>query len=88
MATLTITLSPAAPNPGQTVTATYGITGADATDRVLTVTGNATLDGQALTATGSFTLSHVKAYQAPTVSGLTFAPTADPKVWTAVCPSA
>lgn len=86
MATLTCTFSPANPAPGATVTATYAIVGAPA-DRVLTINGGATLDGAPLTCSGSITLTHSVGYTAPTVTGMTFAPTADPKVWTATAPA-
>lgn len=86
MATLTLTLSPANPAPGATVTATYAVTGAPA-DRVLTISGAATLDGAPMNATGTFTLTHATTFSAPTAAGMTFAATADPKVWTAVAPA-
>jgi hypothetical protein len=87
MATLTLTLSPSNPAPGATVTATYAVTGAPA-DRVLTVNGDATLDGAPMTATGTFTLTHTTTFSAPTAAGMTFVATADPKVWTATAPAA
>lgn len=86
MATLTLTLSPANPAPGATVTATYAVSGAPA-DRVVTISGAATLDGAPLNASGTFTLTHATLYTAPTAAGLTFTATADPKVWTAVAPA-
>ena len=89
MATLTLSITPANPNPGQTVTATYSWAGADTTDHLVTFPGGATLDGVAYTASGSLTLTHVKGYTAPgPVAGWTWTQTANPAVWTAVAPSA
>lgn len=89
MATLTLTLTPSSAAPGSTVTATYDLTGTDTEDRVLTVTGGGTLDGQPLgSVTGSFTLAHQKTFATPTAPGMTFQPTADPKVFTATVPAA
>jgi hypothetical protein len=95
MATLQITLSPATAGPGQTVTATYAISGADdvpASSQTVNVDGTATVDGVELDADVTLTLTrpavvYDKQYQAPTAPGLTFAPTADPKVWTTVVPA-
>lgn len=89
MATLTLTLSPSNPGPGDEVTATYDLTGADAQDRVLVVSGGGSLDGVTLgSVEGQFTLTHDKVFNTPTAPGMTFVATADPKVFTATAPAA
>lgn len=95
MAELSIALSPTTAGPGQVVTATYQITGADdipASSQQIQVDGTATVDGVELDADVTLTLTKPavtfdKQYQAPTAPGLTFSPTSDPKVWRATVPA-
>lgn len=91
MAALTLTLSPTNPTVGQTVTATYALTGADdvpASTRSFPVGGAVELDGSPLTVSVTLSVTtpavtHTRVFQAPTAPGLTFTATSDPKVWTA-----
>ena len=66
---------------GEVITATYEIQNAAAV--VSTVTGHATVNGQAVPSSAVVTVESVLAFGAPTADGLTFTPTADPKVWKA-----
>jgi len=83
---LVLTVTPANPAPGSTVTATYAFQGAPA-DRDITTTGTATLDGVTYNDTEVMHLTHQTTFQAPTAPGMTYAATADPKVWTATAPA-
>lgn len=92
---LTLTFDKPAYNSGDKITATYsGIVlnpGSPAGgDQTLVVHGTATLDGQPVSVDENLVVHGKPAvpadtvtYNAPTAAGLTFAATADPKVWVA-----
>lgn len=95
MPNLTLTVAPTNPGRGDTVTATYAVTGNDAapagTPTRHTITGQVTFDGVTATAETTITLPGsvavppaVEVYSAPTCDGLTFMDTPDVHVWTAV----
>lgn len=86
-----MTVSPAVPAHGATVTATYVVTGnTSGPGTPVVVSGSVTVDGTAIPVTASFTLpgapSAAVTYATPTCPGLTFQPTANPAVFTAVVP--
>jgi hypothetical protein len=86
-----LTVAPDAPNSGDTVTATYAITGNDpVASTSATVSGVATVGGVDYVASTTITLPGVPAlpesFAVPTCLGLTFAATADPAVFTALVP--
>lgn len=83
---LTLTVTPSNPAPGATLTGTYAFVGAPA-DRDITFSGTATLDGVVYNDTEVAHLTHQTTFSAPTAAGVTFAATADPKVWTATAPA-
>jgi len=90
--TATLTVSPAAPAHGGTVTATYAVSGNTATPpQDQTVSGDATfIGGPVLHVTTTVTLPGTpnlpESYSVPTCPGLTFVATANPKVFTALVP--
>lgn len=86
---VTFTVSPAAPNHGGTVTATYAVTGNNPIGSApIVVSGDVkvgSVDYQVsatLTPPGTPALPEV--YAVPTCAGLTFVATSDPHVFTAV----
>lgn len=86
-----LTVSPAAPAHGQTVTATYAVSGNNpVAPTVAAVTGDANVGGQDLIVTTTLTLpgtpAAVETFAVPTCPGLTFTATADPHVFTALVP--
>lgn len=89
--TVTLTVTPTAPKSGDSVTATYAVTGNDPIPPVSAqVSGVATVGGQPIDVTTTLTIPGVPAqpvtYAMPTCDGLTFAVTKDPAVFTAVVP--
>ena len=91
MATATLTVSPATPAKGATVTATYSVSGNDGTPaQTATVAGKATIGSQVLDVTTTVTLpatpAQPESFAVPTCPGLTFTATANPRVFTAVVP--
>lgn len=66
---------------GETVTVTYLVTGANG--RVITVTGQATVDGTVYPAETIVNISSTRSYGQPTGTGLTFVVTSNPAIWTA-----
>lgn len=91
-ATLTLTLDNDHPAHGDTVTATYTVFGNDGVpERSVTIVGSGTVGGEpigpanaVLVLPGTDPLP--EAFNAPTVDGLTFEATSDPKAWTALVP--
>jgi len=88
---VTLTIDNPAPDHGDVVTATYVVTGNDgtpATER--TIDGSASVGGVPYEADSSVTLPGSPAlpqtYDTPVAPGLTFVPTANPAVFTAVVP--
>lgn len=92
MVTANLSVTPAAPKPGDTVTATYTVTGNDpGPARQATVNGTVQVGTDpAITVTATVTLPGTPAkpvtYEVPTCPGLTFTPTGDPRVFTAKVP--
>ena len=98
MATVTLTLDKTAPNHGDTVTATYVVTGNDGTPagaaQTASIVGDVTVGPDTLHAVTTITLPGVPAvaplaetFAVPTVTGLTFTPVAgNPKKFTALVP--
>lgn len=87
----TLTVTPAAPNHGDTVTAVYAVQGNDpSAPSVATVTGEATVGTDQLSVTTTITLPGVSAlpetFAVPTCPGLTFVPTSNPTTFTALVP--
>lgn len=70
------------PASGDTVTATYAVTGLSAVSG--TLSGSVAVSGKAYPVTA--VLGDVVTYTAPTMAGLSFKPTADPAVFTALVP--
>lgn len=88
---VSLDVEPQAPNHGDTVTATYTVTGNDTTPATPeTVTGDANVGGTDFPVTASVTLPGTSAlaetFTVPTASGLTFTATAQPNVFTAIVP--
>lgn len=86
-----LTVAPSSPAHGDTVTATYSVTGNDPIPPSTgTVHGVATVGGQALDVQTTITLPGTPAasesFAVPTMSGLTFVATANPRVFTALVP--
>jgi hypothetical protein len=87
-----LSVSPSAPNHGDTVTATYTVSGlAPSAGTPVAVNGSVTIGGGTpIPVTGSFTLPGAPAatvtYAVPTCPGLAFKATANPAVFTAVVP--
>lgn len=91
MATAQLTVSPASPKHGQTVTATYTVTGNDGTPpQTAQVTGKAAIGDQLLDVTVSLTLPGTEplpeTFEVPIYDGLVFHETANPRVFTALVP--
>jgi len=97
MISATLTMSPAAPNHGDVVTATYAVSGNDGTptgpSQVESILGKVTIGQDVLDVVTTLTLPGAPAvaplpvvYVAPTAAGLTFVATADPAVFTALVP--
>ena len=89
--TLTLTITPAAPARGQTVTAAYVVNGNTGTPpTAATVTGQANVGGQTLDVATTLTIPGVdplpESFAAPTCTGLSFVTNGDRHVWTAVVP--
>lgn len=82
---LQLTVTPANPAHGATITATYAVVGEPA-PADLVVNGTAVVDGVSLAATSTTHLTNVEQFAAPTATGCTFTATADPHVWTATAP--
>ena len=90
-AALTLTVAPAAPAHGQTVTATYAVTGnAGTPPTAATVTGQANVGGQTLDVATTITIPGVdpltESFSAPVCPGLTFTTSGDRRIWTAIVP--
>ena len=86
-----LTVAPSTPDHGDTVTATYTITGNDPIPPTgATVTGEVVVAGTEYDVSTTITLpgtpAPVPEYEVPTCPGLTFAGTDDPAVFTAVVP--
>lgn len=86
-----LTVTPAAPAHGDTVTATYAVTGNDPIPaQVGTVSGRVRVGDEDLDVSTSVTLPGMPAlsesFATPTMAGLTFTPTADPRTFVAVVP--
>lgn len=91
MATVTLTVTPTAPNHGDTLTATYAVAGNDGTPpQSASITGDVTVGSDILHAVTTVTLPAVpplpETFDAPTCPGLSFQSTPDPHVWTALVP--
>lgn len=89
--TATLTVSPASPAHGDTVTATYAVNGNDPVPpQSATVSGDANVGGTDYAVTTTITLPGTPAlpetFAVPACTGLTFAATSQPNVFTAVCP--
>lgn len=96
--TATLTIDKAAPNHGDTVTATYATAGNTGTPAVPGASGNLTgevdlSDGSKLQVSTAIKLPDTPAvpplgevYAVPVFAGLTFAATSNPKVFTALVP--
>ncbi len=89
--TVTLSVAPASPNHGDTVTATYAVSGNDPVPGPsATVSGDVTVGGTPFHVTTTITAPGTAAlpvsYSVPTCPGLTFSPTANPAVFTAVVP--
>jgi hypothetical protein len=87
----TLSVTPAAPAHGATVTAVYTVHGNDGTaDQAGTVAGSATVGGILYNVSTTMTLPGAPplpvTYSAPTCPGLTFTATSDPATFTAVVP--
>jgi len=86
-----LTVTPSAPAHGDTVTATYHVTGNDPVPaHSATIDGDVTVGSQDLAVSTTITLPGTPAlpqtFALPTCPGLTFSATADPAVFTAVVP--
>lgn len=95
--TVSLAVVPSAPNHGDTVTATYAVAGNDGTPATPPIEGSligdVTVGTDVLHAVTTLTLPGAPAvpplaqsYSVPTIAGLTFAATSDPKVFTALVP--
>ena len=86
-----LTVTPSAPDHGDTVTATYAVIGNDPVPPFqASVSGEVVVGGQELDVATTLTMPGAPAkpvsYNVPTCPGLTFASTVDPAVYTAVVP--
>lgn len=86
-----IDASPNAPASGDTITATYSVTGNDGTPpQSARLDGSVVVGGTNYDVSTTITLPAVApadvTYEVPTCPGLTFVATADPAVFTAVVP--
>lgn len=89
--TVSLVLSTPTPAHGDTITATYVVNGNDGTPaEPVTVGGGVTIGGQDLDVMVVLTKPAIdplsETYEPPTCPGLTFEPTDDPRVWTALIP--
>lgn len=89
--TVSLAVSPAEPAHGDTVTATYLVSGNDPVDpKSATVSGLATIGDQTYNVFTLVTLPGTAAlpesFEVPVCEGLVFAATEDPKVFAAVVP--
>lgn len=89
--TASLTITPASPKSGDTITATYAVAGNDGEPAVeFPISGQVAVGGQPFDVSGVATKPAVpplvEQYGKPTAPGLTFKPTADPHVWTALVP--
>lgn len=82
MSSASLAVDNAHPTSGQTVTATYTVTGLSPIQG--TLQGSVTVDGVPTPVT--VTMGDSVTYAVPTISGLTFQATGKPNVFTAVCP--
>lgn len=88
---VTLTVTPAAPAHGATVTAVYAVAGNDPTvPQSVTVSGDAHVGGQDYAVSTTITLPGTSAlpetFAVPTAPGLTFVATSDPATFTAIVP--
>ncbi len=87
---VTLAVSPVSPNHGDTVTAAYSVQGVPSSRTPVTVQGSVTIGGNTpIPVSASFTLpgaADTVTCTVPACPGLTFKPTADPAVFTAVVP--
>lgn len=79
---VTLKVDKSAPQSGDTVTATYVVTGLSPISG--TLSGSVTVAGKVYPST--VTIGDVVSYAVPTIAGLTFKATADPAVFTALVP--
>ena len=87
--TVTLTVAPAEPAKGATVTATYAVSGNDPVPpQTAVVSGDASVGEEVIHVSTALTLpgtpAKAEAFDVPTCPGLTFKATADPHVFTAV----
>lgn len=90
-ASVTLSVSPASPAHGDTVTATYTVTGNNpGAPAVAAVNGDVTIGGSDYKVSATVTLPGTpalpEAFAVPTCPGLTFKATAQPNVFTAAVP--
>lgn len=88
---VSLSVTPTAPNHGDTVTATYTVAGNDPiAPQTASLEGDVTVGAETIHASTVLTLpgepAQEEAYTAPVCQGLTFAATGDPKVFTSLVP--
>lgn len=87
---VSLTVSPAAPAHGATVTAVYAVSGNSGAPTPVTISGTATVGTDTFPVTASFTIPGAAAapvtYAVPVCPGLVFKATANPAAFTAVVP--
>jgi hypothetical protein len=91
MVSASLTVAPAAPGHGDTVTATYTVTGNDPVPpQGGVVSGSVTVGSEEFDVSTTVTLPGTPAlpesFTVPTMLGLTFAATTDPRVFVALVP--
>lgn len=97
MATVTLTVDKSTPARGETVTATYTVSGNDGTPagqpQAAELTGDVTVGAETVHVSTVLTLPGTPAvpplaetFSVPTVAGLTFSATSDPRKFTALVP--
>lgn len=91
MSTVTLTVNPPTPAHGATVTATYAVTGNEGTPaKTGVVTGSVQIGADTFNVSTTVTLPGTpglpETFSTPTCPGITFAPTGDPRVFTALVP--
>ena len=89
--TVTLTVTPGSPAHGATLTAAYVVSGnADAPGTPVAISGSVTIGAVQFPVNTAFTMPGSPAaavtYAVPTAAGLTFSPTSNPAVFTAVVP--
>lgn len=89
--TVQLVVSNPTPAHGETVTASYVVTGNDGTPpEPGTLVGRAMIGGQEYDVEGTITKPAIppleETFDAPTMDGLTFEATADPAIWVALVP--